>query len=341
MNQELINIYQKLIDHSNKVYYESKESSLKWKIMNFKKVLKILQDYPGKINSGEELKEYCKTNNIKGLGDGAISRINEILETHTLNELPMSNQSEDNKITEINNLLRVTGIGPSNAKKMVENKITLDKLLNNLNEYWDTLTHHQQIGLKYFKDFEKKIPRKEIISLEKKINKIITSLDSGFNLHICGSYRRGKLESGDIDILVTHNNIVNSEDLEESDYLDQLVKILTNKRILVDHLTLNGNTKYMGVCRNSPKGLARRIDIRIIPKESIGCALLYFTGSGEFNVNMRSYALKKGFKINEYYLQKKKGNKYLIIDVKTEEDIFRYLGLEYIEPQNRLPTVKF
>lgn len=341
MNQELINIYQKLIDHSNKVYYESKESSLKFKIINFKKVLKILQDYPNKINSGEDVKEYCKMNNIKGLGAGAVSRINEILETHTLKELPMSNQLEDSKTNEINNLLRVTGIGPSNAKKMVENKITLEKLLNNLNDYWDTLTHHQQIGLKYFKDFETKIPRKEIMSLEKKINKIIKSLDNNFEIHICGSYRRGKLESGDIDILVTHNNIINSEDLEDSDYLNQLVKVLTEKKLLVDHLTLKGNTKYMGVCRNSPKGLARRIDIRIIPKESIGCALLYFTGSGEFNVNMRSYALKKGYTINEYYLQKKKGNKHLVINVKTEEDIFKYLGLEYIEPQNRLPNVKF
>ena len=149
------------------------------------------------------------------------------------------------------------------------------------------------------------------------------------------------MESGDIDILITHDEINSSEDLEKSDYLNQIVNLLTNNRLLIDHLTLKGNTKYMGVCRNSPKGLARRIDIRIIPKESIGCALLYFTGSGEFNVNMRSYALKKGYTINEYHLKKKKGNKYLIINVENEEDIFRYLGLEYIEPKHRLPTVKF
>ena len=121
MNQELISVFQKLIDHTQQLFYESKDSGLKFKIINFKKVLKILNDYPNKINSGEELKEYCKINNIKGLGNGAISRINEILETHTLKELPVSNnQTKDNKILEINNLLRVTGIGPSNPKKWLK-----------------------------------------------------------------------------------------------------------------------------------------------------------------------------------------------------------------------------
>ena len=160
-------------------------------------------------------------------------------------------------------------------------------------------------------------------------------------MYVCGSYRRQKIESGDIDVLITHEDIVNTPDLEDNSILSEIIEFLTEKKILVDHLTVNGNTKYMGVCKFTPKSYGRRIDIRLIPKESIGCALLYFTGSGEFNVNMRSYASKKGYKINEYNLLRRVGTKYIPVKISSEKDVFDKLSLEYVEPQNRLPTVKF
>jgi DNA polymerase/3'-5' exonuclease PolX len=83
--------------------------------------------------------------------------------------------------------------------------------------------------------------------------------------------------------------------------------------------------------------------MRCIDLESLAPALLYFTGSGEFNKNMRTFALKKGYTLNEYGIyklnqDKTKGAK---INVKTEEDVFKLLGMPYIEPNARLATVKF
>ena len=71
--------------------------------------------------------------------------------------------------------------------------------------------------------------------------------------------------------------------------------------------------------------------------------MLYFTGSGEFNKSMRSFALKKGYTINEYGIYKLKadGTKGFRIKTETEADIFKVLKLDYLEPEDRLPTYEF
>ena len=69
--------------------------------------------------------------------------------------------------------------------------------------------------------------------------------------------------------------------------------------------------------------------------------MLYFTGSGEFNKNMRLFAKKKGYKLNEYGLYKIGKDKELKMKTHTEKDIFTLLGLDYIEPQNRTENVVF
>jgi len=93
----------------------------------------------------------------------------------------------------------------------------------------------------------------------------------------------------------------------------------------------------MGMCKLDK--YVRRIDIRFIPKDCLGSALLYFTGSGDFNKNMRSYALKMGYTINEYGIHITKGKRRL--NTKTEEDIFKVLGVEYVEPCDRKASYIF
>ena len=194
----------------------------------------------------------------------------------------------------------------------------------------------QIIGLKYLDQIEQRIRYSEIQQIEKYLLKFIKSIDKNLNLVICGSYRRKKPTSGDIDILVYHS-IRN-----ESGFLKQFIDILKSESFLIDDLTKEGDTKYMGICRFQ-NGIARRIDIRYIQKEHVPTSILYFTGSGEFNKNMRTYAIKKNFKLNEYGLYKIKTNGEVGLKMKTnsEEDIFKHLGLPYIEPENRTELVKF
>jgi DNA polymerase/3'-5' exonuclease PolX len=79
----------------------------------------------------------------------------------------------------------------------------------------------------------------------------------------------------------------------------------------------------------------RRLDLLMIPKSEYACAILYFTGSKEFNVAFRSYALEKGYTLNEHRLLATKEGVPAVPAFTTEKDIFDFLGLQYIEPTLR------
>lgn len=288
-------------------------------------------------------------------------------------------------------LLRITGIGPSNAKKFLEKGISLDnllqewdefiaedennhiimlekliptpvgtsdrRLLNKLNrdrnrllenkfsktKYLKHLTHHQLVGIKYFHDIEKRIPRPELQKMEQLLKFVASEINKELDITICGSYRRGQSTSGDIDMLLTHPSckLKSDMDLLVTNPLSEFVKVLTKLGFLVDHLTSDGDTKYMGMCqlKNSPH--SRRIDIRFVPYYSYGAAITYFTGSAKFNTEMRQYALKKGYSLNEYGLYKLekdengKMQKGEMVLTKTERELFDYLKYPYKEPTER------
>ena len=97
----------------------------------------------------------------------------------------------------------------------------------------------------------------------------------------------------------------------------------------------------MGYCKLSPNYPARRIDIRFVSYNSYYPAILYFTGSGNFNQIMRRDALRQDYTLNEYGLYKIagydgrtiiKGNKMI---VNSEEEIFDILNLSYVKPYDR------
>ena len=317
MNSHLINSFESLIAEYR--YRSSESSSIKFKIMAFSRTLKIIQSLDYIITNGEQLA------NIKGVGAGTIDRINSILATE---EAAVS-------VTEEAALTRITGIGPVKAGKLTKDGITLARLRQDATLAADHLTHHQLIGLKYMDDIEQRIPYAEIQKVDALLKKTARKL--GMNAMVCGSYRRKQATSGDIDVLITRANSGAS-----NSGLSEFVAKLTEIGFLIDHLTIDGVTKYMGMAQYN-NGTPRRIDIRYINPEHVPTSMLYFTGSGEFNKNMRIYANRKGYKLNEYGLIATKhgvaapppdgfGN---------EKEIFAFLGLEYIEPPSRLDTVKF
>jgi DNA polymerase IV (family X) len=121
----------------------------------------------------------------------------------------------------------------------------------------------------------------------------------------------------------------------------ELIKLLTSVGFLYDHITIDGYTKYMGICKLKENPY-RRIDIRFISYNSFAPALLYFTGSANLNKKMRMEAQMKGYKLSEYGLFKgyfdKKQNKEIFdekMDTPTEESIFKLLNMTYLKPTER------
>ena len=306
MNSKITTEFNKLI---NNLLYE-KPANYSFKVNSFKKCISIINELDFEINNVEQLK------NIKGIGKGTLERINEILKNGNLEE---NKKKVSNCQNEFVNLQKITGIGPSKAKELINKNITFDDLINNNNNVLDNLTHHQKLGVKYYYDVLKPIPHETIREVEKYLNKF------DFKFNICGSYRRKKKTSGDIDVLIEKND----------KSLKEIIHILTKKKFLVDHLTEDGDTKYMGFCKikNSHH---MRIDIRLIPKESYPFALLYFTGSKKTNTMMRNQAIKLGFKLNEYSLVKTNVSRTDIpVYFDSEEMIFECLNLNYIKPEDR------
>ena len=194
------------------------------------------------------------------------------------------------------------------------------------------------LGLKYYDKVKKNIPRDEVMKIDNYLQNILTKINTELFGVICGSYRRQKVTSNDIDLLITHPNVKTLAELKKHkiNYLHEVVKKLKENKFLLDDMTdKNYVNKYMGFCRFK-KNPVRRIDIRYIPHISYYSALLYFTGSGDFNKKMRLIAIKLGYKLNEYGLFKLQNNKASRIKITSEKDIFDKLKMEYVAPENRV-----
>tara|TARA_B110000967_G_C18819749_1_gene528041 strand:+ start:492 stop:1409 length:918 start_codon:yes stop_codon:yes gene_type:complete len=305
MNSIIISELNKLI---STLLYE-KPPNFSFKVNSFKKTINLINDLDFKITSSEQLKT------IKGIGKGTLERVNEILNNGNLQE-NKNVEKKQKDISEFNKFQTITGIGPAKAKQLIEKKILFDDLIKNpTDKILKELTHHQLIGVKYYDDLLKRINRNTIYDIEQYLEKF------DFKFQICGSYRRKQETSGDIDILI----------LEEKNSLKDIVKILKDDKFIIDNLTDDGKTKYMGICKTTTTQ-AMRIDIRLIPTQSYAFALLYFTGSKKTNTYMRNIAIKSGYKLSEYGLYDKNNNS---ISLDSEKSIFKFLNIPYVIPEKR------
>ncbi|CAK9831774.1 DNA polymerase beta [Anthophora retusa] len=322
-NQDLCDFLMELAN------YERNVSKNIYKYNAYRKAAGTLGNLSERVKSGAEAKK------LPGIGEKIAKKIDEFLSTGKLQKLEDINKDESNIAIKL--LTRVSGIGPAKAKELVDAGI---KTLDDLRKHQDKLNHHQKIGLKYFEDFEKRIPRAEIEQLEKMMKEAVAELSNEYILTICGSYRRGKEESGDIDVLLTHPTYTSKEkESKKKNFgLKNVVNHLEKKKIIVDTISL-GPTKFMGVCQvpGEPKKPFRRLDIRFAPCDQFYCAVLYFTGNDLFNKNMRAHALEKNYTLNEYTLRRltPEGTPGEAEKITCEEDIFRILELPYKEPKDR------
>src|ERR1700721_2848190 len=140
-----------------------------------------------------------------------------------------------------------------------------------------------------------------------------------------GSLRRGKETIGDLDLLVTLR-----PGHDKQKHVDEVAAHIL-KYPGIDQTLAHGENKVSVLLGN---GL--QVDVRLLEQDSFGAALLYFTGSKEHNVVLRGRARDMGWTLNEYALTTLKGGKF--VAGKTEEEIYKKLGLDYIEPELRENT---
>ena len=301
----------------------------------YQKAQETIMAHPTDILSPDDLKG--KPN----IGATIMEKLNEYVQTGTLKVL------EREKNNPVNILADVYGIGPKKAKELVDKGVTT---IAALRANQDTLLNEtQKVGLKYYEDILKRIPRSEIEEYKTLFTREFLKAKAEeakaeeakaeeakaekaqaeeAKMEIVGSYRRGAESSGDIDVIITSNNPVIF-----TNFVDSLIKTGVIQEVLS-----RGPTKCLVITKLPNKETSRRVDFLYTTPEEFPFAILYFTGSKIFNTVMRHEALAKELTMNEHGLYslvgKKKGEKVNHI-FRTEKDIFDYLGLEYKAPHER------
>ena len=272
----------------------------------YAKVISQLRDLSDPIIHYEDLK------NIKGIGQKIEKKIKEILETGSL--AAAEKAKEVYNIDALDAFQHIYGVGPTKASELVKLGITS---IEELRKQPDILNEKQKIGLQYYEDLLERIPRTEMIIHQAILEKVIPEME------IVGSFRRESETSGDIDVLLKGD-------------LRQYVSLLQECGYIKEILAL-GDHKCMAI--SQVNGKARRLDLLVTPDEEYAYAMLYFTGSDRFNVACRQHALTMGYTLNEHKLTSLHSTASAIPYMKTEKDIFTFLGLRYIQPSKRINQI--
>jgi NAD-dependent DNA ligase/DNA polymerase/3'-5' exonuclease PolX len=305
LNEQFIELMEKLAD----IMLKQGEP---FRARAYQKAQETIMAYPDDILSPNDLK------GKPGIGDTIMEKLNEYVQTGTLRIL------EREKSNPVNILADVYGIGPKKAKELVEKGITS---IGQLRENQHLLNDVQKVGLKFYEDILKRIPRSEIEDYKTIFDKAFPSGTDG-KMEIVGSYRRGAQSSGDIDVIITSKSPA---------VFTTFVNNLIKENIIL-HVLSRGPTKCLVITKIPSSDAARRVDFLYTTPEEFPFAILYFTGSKIFNTVMRHIALEKGYTMNEHGIYKmeakKKGEKVDHI-FNSEDDIFDFLGLEYKSPIER------
>jgi DNA ligase (NAD+) len=324
MEQPIVRLNEQFIDLMEKLSGIMLKQGEPFRARAYQKAQETIMQYNGDIASPAQLK------GKPGIGDTIMEKLNEYVKTGTLRIL------EREKTNPINIIGEVYGIGPKKAKELVDSGITT---IEQLREKQDqVLNDTQKVGLKYYEDILKRIPREEIDQYDKIFKDVfakVAGLGSDAKFEIVGSYRRGAKSSGDIDMIITSKT---GEVFRK--FVDELIK----QKIILEVLS-RGDTKCLVIARLLGADAARRVDFLYTSPKEYPFSVLYFTGSKIFNTVMRGRALALGFSLNEHGMSKMqpkiKGEKavkgeFVPNEFKTEDDIFDFLGMVYKEPVERV-----
>lgn len=258
--------------------------------------------------------------NISGIGKDLHAKIVEMVET---GHCKMHDRLVKKLSPGILDVLRVRGIGPKKVKLFYE-QLGIDSLeklhaaaesgaLATLPGMGEKSEARILEALRQATWRQRRVPYKKALAAAEKFIKYMKKCKELEQIQYAGSLRRKAETIGDIDLLVTGSDAT---------------KISTHflKYPLVKEVLADGATKSSVVIEGDIQ-----VDLRVVDAESWGAALFYFTGPKHYNIDVRTIAMRKGWKINEYGLFE--GEKCLTS--KTEQEICEKLGVPYLEPGDR------
>jgi DNA polymerase (family 10) len=274
----------------------------------------------------EDVEEIYKKGGVKALmqipsvGESIAEKIVELIKT---GKLKYYEDLRKKAPVDLDSFVGIEGLGPKKIKALWK-----ELKIRNIDDLEKAALAHKISKLPKFKEkteqnilkgieFAKKSQGRQILGLAlpliREIENRLKSFEGVKKAQAAGSVRRWKETIGDADFLVLSHT-----PKSVMDYFVSMPEVIN----VVD----KGSTKSSVKLKNGMNA-----DIRILPEESFGAALQYFTGNKDHNVILRKIAQKKGWKLNEYgiFCEEKQ------IAGKTEEEVYEKLGLQWIPPEMR------
>jgi DNA polymerase (family 10) len=265
---------------------------------------------------------------IPGIGKGMLVNLQELFnEGHLKVQADLLQKYHPSMLQ----LLKIQGLGPKtialiwSAHKVCDvdgvEKLAREGKIRELPRMGEK---HEQKLLKAIEDYRRISGRFLIDAAEteaKKLTDYLAKFPGIDRITPAGSLRRGRETVGDLDILVTGAACCSEAEREKAvHYIAQYPPLMS--------IIAQGDNKISFRLRSD-----LQVDVRLLPPESFGAAMQYFTGSKAHNVALRQRALKLGYTLNEYSLADLKTEK--PVAGRTEEEIYGKLNLDYVPPELR------
>ena len=311
-NEEIAAVFEEMAD------LLSIQAENAFRVRAYRRAAQVLRSLPRELAQMGGVEAFDA---LPGIGADLAAKIEELLRTGQLAALERLRKQVPKGVRE---LLSVPGLGPVRVRALfsglkvrgiedLRRAIQADRL-RQLRGFGPRLQQRLAQAVAARQEIAPaRMPYVEATPFAAALKSYLQSLPGVLRVEIAGSYRRGRDTVGDLDVLVC---------AEPSSRPITALKQYGELRTL----TASGSTKASGLLRN---GL--QIDVRVLPPQSFGAALHYFTGSREHSIHLRRRAQELGFKLNEYGLFH--GSRR--VAGATEEELFAALGLTYIPPELR------
>lgn len=262
---------------------------------------------------------------IPGIGESIAEKIKEFVKTGKIKKYEELKKRVPHGIME---MLEIKGFGPQSLKTIHEklNINSKEELIAAMNDgrissikgFGRKKVENMLRGLKLHKVVEERMLLWNALQLGERIVTELKQLKEVKQIDLAGSLRRKKETIGDIDILVA------CAQKDRKKIVNRFTSVDFAKEVLV-----KGDTKASIILKENN----RQTDLRIVDENEWGSALLYFTGSKEHNIHLRTIAKEKGMKISEYGVYRVKDDKR--VAGKTEEEIYNLFGFQWMPPEIR------
>lgn len=296
--EKLKNYYEIIIDKGRSIQYGN--------------IIRTLRLLPFKVEKIEQVKD------LEGFGDKTLNKIKEILDKGGLARLKTFSLNE--RLTTMKSLTEIHGIGNDFAYKLYQQGVkTQSQLIQFSQDHPESFTRTQLISIQLHSDFQIKIPRAEVKEIADSIISTLKTIDNSAKYEICGSYRRQREYCGDVDIVIGTST-------------GQLLPLLVESCPIVTHTFSLSVQKFIGVFKLHD--YHRRVDIYCCKPEEYWFAILYFTGSSNYNRMLRLSAGKNNLHLSNTSLFDLRTNQ-SVISPEHEDDIIKFLGFPILSLKDR------